>query len=75
MICTFREENRNGGDRDRETEKPEHNQGSETARSTLEESKREANAGHLLPTIPAKHMTVGERKRLQWAMERGGCFD
>ncbi|GFR94335.1 myosin-10-like [Elysia marginata] len=39
-------------------------------RISLEDAKKEAGVGHVPDTVPWRHLTVAERKRLQWARER-----
>ena len=40
-------------------------------RVSWDEAKKEAGVAHVPDLVPRAHLTVGERKRLQWARERG----
>ncbi|GFO03434.1 hypothetical protein PoB_002993900 [Plakobranchus ocellatus] len=50
--------------------KPETASRTSVTRLSWEDAKKEAGVGHVPDVVPWKHLTVGERKRLQWARER-----
>ena len=40
-------------------------------RLSWDDAKKEAGVAHVPDIVPWRHLTVAERKRLQWARERG----